>query len=218
MEVKRCSARSAAKAPEEHFRGAVSLEEVFKAPSPEGTTVVHVTFEPGARNNWHSHPLGQTLIVTSGCGYVQSWEGPIRVIRLGDVMWCPPGEKHWHGASPTTGMSHIAVQEALDGRYVDWMEEVTDEQYRAPFALGHGPGRVRTARESCDDTVQGLTVRETQVLKQVVAGRTTKQIAAQLGISPASVDTYRSRIMLKLNVDNLPALVRFAIRQGITSV
>ncbi len=90
-----------------------------------------VTFEPCARTAWHAHRLGQTLIVTSGCGLVQSWGGPIRVIRPGDVIWCPPGEKHWHGATPTSAMTHIAIQEELDGKVVDWMEKVSDEQYRA---------------------------------------------------------------------------------------
>jgi quercetin dioxygenase-like cupin family protein len=89
-----------------------------------------VTFEPGARSNWHTHPLGQTLICTAGCGYVQSEGGPVRVIRPGDVVWCPPNEKHWHGASSTTAMTHIAIQEELNGKVVDWMERVTDEQYQ----------------------------------------------------------------------------------------
>ena len=88
-----------------------------------------VTFEPGARTAWHTHPLGQTLIATAGCGLVQSWGGPVVKIRPGDVVWCPPGEKHWHGASPATAMTHIAIQEALDGKMVEWLEHVTDEQY-----------------------------------------------------------------------------------------
>ena len=90
-----------------------------------------VTFEPGARTAWHTHPLGQTLIVTAGCGRVQRWGGPIEEIRPGDVVWFPPGEKHWHGAAPTTAMTHIAIQEQLDGKAVDWMEKVSDEQYQA---------------------------------------------------------------------------------------
>ena len=90
-----------------------------------------MTFDPSARSAWHTHPLGQTLFVTAGCGLIQSWGSPIRIIRPGDVIWTPPSEKHWHGAMPTTGMSHIAIQEALDGKVVDWMEKVTDEQYQA---------------------------------------------------------------------------------------
>jgi quercetin dioxygenase-like cupin family protein len=105
---------------------------LFQAPDPARARGASVTFEPCARSNWHTHPLGQTLIVTSGCGLVQSWGGPIKVIRPGDVVWCPPGEKHWHGAMPNTAITHIAIQEELDGRVVDWMERVTHEQYNGP--------------------------------------------------------------------------------------
>jgi quercetin dioxygenase-like cupin family protein len=109
----------------------VRIDELFKARGPARARGASVPFEPCARSNWHTHPLGQTLIVTSGCGLVQSWGGPIRVIRPGDVVWCPPGEKHWHGAAPTTAMTHIAIQEELDGKVVDGMEKVTDDQYSA---------------------------------------------------------------------------------------
>ncbi len=102
-----------------------------QATEPARALVVSVTFEPGARTAWHTHPLGQTLIVTAGCGLVQSWGGPVEKIRPGDVVWCPPGEKHWHGATATTAMTHIAIVERLDGKAVDWMEKVTDEQYQA---------------------------------------------------------------------------------------
>ena len=95
-----------------------------------------VTFEPGARTAWHTHPLGQTLIVIAGCGRVQRWGEPIEEIRPGDVVWFPPGEKHWHGAAPTTALTHIAIQEQLDGKAVEWMEKVTDEQYQAPTSAG----------------------------------------------------------------------------------
>lgn len=108
------------------------VDRLFKASEPARTSGAHVTFEPCARSNWHTHPLGQTLIVTSGYGLVQSWGGPIRVLRPGDVVCCPPGEKHWHGASPSTAMTHIAIQEELNGKVVDWMERVTDEQYNGP--------------------------------------------------------------------------------------
>ncbi len=106
------------------------IDPLMQAPEPARVFAVNVTFEPCARTAWHTHPLGQTLIVTSGSGLVQSWGGPLREIRPGDVVWCPPGEKHWHGASSTTPMSHIAIVEALDGRTVDWMEKVSDEQYQ----------------------------------------------------------------------------------------
>ena len=102
-----------------------------KAPDPARVSAASVTFEPGARTAWHTHPLGQTLIVTAGCGLVQSWGGPIEEIRPGDVIWSPPGEKHWHGAAATTAMTHISIVEQLDGKSADWMEKVSDEQYQA---------------------------------------------------------------------------------------
>ena len=131
MELKKNGTRSSVQGPSENFTGKVRVDPLFNAPDPARTSGAYVTFEPGARSAWHTHPLGQTLIVTCGCGLVQSWGGPIRVIRPGDVVWCPPGEKHWHGAMPTTSMTHIAVQEALNGKVVDWLEKVTDEQYGA---------------------------------------------------------------------------------------
>ena len=132
MEIKRNGAQASTKGPAEYFTGTVRIDQLFKAPEPARASGAYVTFEPCARSNWHTHPLGQTLIVTSGCGLVQSWGGPICVIRAGDVIRCPPGEKHWHGASPTTAMTHIAIQEELNGKVVDWMEKVTDEQYQGP--------------------------------------------------------------------------------------
>ncbi len=133
MDIKPSGSQPSAKGPAEYFTGYVRVDPLFEAPDPARARGASVTFEPGARSNWHTHPLGQTLIVTSGCGLVQSWGGPIRVIRPGDVISCPPGEKHWHGAMPTTAMTHLAIQEALDGKVVDWMEKVTDEQYKAPY-------------------------------------------------------------------------------------
>ncbi len=131
MEIKRSGSQPSGKGPAECFTGAVRLDPLFQAPDPARVVAVSVTFEPGARTNWHTHPLGQTLIVTGGCGLVQSWGGPIRKIRPGDVVWCPPGEKHWHGATARTAMTHIAVLEHVGGRNVDWMERVTDEEYAA---------------------------------------------------------------------------------------
>ena len=131
MHLTRNGSQPSARGPAECFTGTVRLDPLFKASEPARASGAYVTFEPCARSNWHTHPLGQTLIVTSGCGFVQSWGGPIRVIGPGDVVWCPPGEKHWHGASPTTSMTHIAIQEELNGRVVDWLEKVSDEQYRA---------------------------------------------------------------------------------------
>ena len=130
MEIKRNGTQPSGKGPEEHFTGTVRVDPLFESPEPARARGGSVTFEPGARSAWHSHPLGQTLIVTSGCGWVQSEGQPKMEIRPGDVIWCPPNEKHWHGATPTTPMTHIAIQEALNGKVVDWMEKVSDEQYR----------------------------------------------------------------------------------------
>ncbi|MFY9741641.1 MAG: cupin domain-containing protein [Candidatus Sulfotelmatobacter sp.] len=118
------------KASADYFTGAVQVQELFPADDPSRTSGGKVTFEPGARSAWHTHPLGQILIVTDGTGWVQQWGGPIQEIRKGDVVRIPPGVKHWHGATPTTSMTHIAIQEQLNGKAVEWMEKVSDEQYR----------------------------------------------------------------------------------------
>ena len=131
MDIKRNCSQPSGKGPAEYFTGTVRIDPLFQANAPARAVGASVTFEPSARTAWHSHPLGQTLIVTAGRGRVQRWEGPIEEIRPGDVIWFPPGEKHWHGATATTAMTHIAIQERLDGKTVDWMEQVSDEQYRA---------------------------------------------------------------------------------------
>jgi quercetin dioxygenase-like cupin family protein len=131
MEIKRSGSQPSGKGPAEYFTGAVRVDPLFQPPAPARVRGASVTFEPGARTAWHTHPLGQTLIVTAGCGRAQRWGGPVEEIRPGDVVSIPPGEKHWHGAAPNTAMTHIAIQEQLDGKAVDWMEHVTDEQYQA---------------------------------------------------------------------------------------
>ena len=131
MEIKRSGSQPSSKGQAEYFTGNVRIDPLFQAPEPTRAGCVSVTFEPGARTAWHSHPLGQNLIVTAGCGLIQSWGGPVEKIRPGDVIWSPPGEKHWHGATETTAMTHISVVEQLDGRSADWMEKVSDEQYEA---------------------------------------------------------------------------------------
>ena len=131
MDIKRSGSQPSSKGQSEYFTGNVRIDPLFQAPTPARVSVASVTFELGARTAWHSHPLGQTLNVTAGCGLVQSWGGPIEKIRPGDVVWCPPGEKHWHGATATTAMSHISIVELLDGKSADWMEKVSDEQYQA---------------------------------------------------------------------------------------
>ena len=129
MEIKRVGTQASIKGPEDWFTGTVRIDRLMTAPEPARVDGASVTFEPGARTAWHTHPLGQTLIVTAGCGRVQRWGGPVEEIRPGDVVWFAPQEKHWHGAAPATAMTHIAIQERLDGKAVDWMEKVSDEQY-----------------------------------------------------------------------------------------
>ena len=131
MEIRRGGSQPSRGGPEAYFTGTVRIEPVFEAAEPARVVVACVRFEPGARTAWHTHPLGQTLFVTAGCGRAHRWGGPIEEIRPGDVVWFPPGEKHWHGAAPTTAMTHLAVQERLDGKTVDWMEQLSDEQYKA---------------------------------------------------------------------------------------
>jgi quercetin dioxygenase-like cupin family protein len=130
MEITRVGSEPSAKGPAEWFTGTVRIDPLFQAKPPARAAGASVTFEPGARTAWHTHPLGQTLIVTAGSGWVQREGGPVEEVHPGDVVWFPPGEKHWHGATPTTAMTHIAIQESRDGKVVDWLEHVSDEQYR----------------------------------------------------------------------------------------
>ncbi len=130
MEIKRSGSQPSGKGPADYFTGQVRIDPLFNPPEPARIATAHVTFEPGARTAWHTHPLGQTLIVTAGCGWAQREGGPVEEIRAGDVIWFPPGERHWHGATATTAMSHIALQERLDGETVKWLDHVTEEQYR----------------------------------------------------------------------------------------
>ncbi|AKQ65740.1 Transcriptional regulator [Myxococcus hansupus] len=139
LHVTRSGAQPSAKGPAENFTGTVRVDPLFPARAPARTSGALVTFEPGARSAWHTHPLGQTLVVTSGLGRVQAWGGAVEEIRPGDVVWIPPGQKHWHGASPTTAMSHMAIQEALDGKVVEWMEKVSDAQYAVHPGAGGAP-------------------------------------------------------------------------------
>ena len=130
MAISHNGSRPSQKAPKEHFTGTVRVDPLFQASSPARVGGAYVSFEPGARSDWHRHPLGQTLIVTFGCGLHQRWGGPLEEIRPGDVVTVGPNEKHWHGASPTTAMTHLALQETLDGKAVEWLEKVTDDQYQ----------------------------------------------------------------------------------------
>ena len=129
MLLKRPGSQPSVKGPAEYFTGTVRLDPLHASPPPARVSCAYVTFEPGARSAWHTHPLGQILVVTAGCGWTQCEGEPIAEIRAGDVIWCPPNHRHWHGATPTTAMTHIAIQEALDGKAVEWMEKVSDAQY-----------------------------------------------------------------------------------------
>ncbi len=129
LKITRGGSQPSAKGSPQFFTGTVRVDPLFPATDPSRVSGGHVTFEPGARSAWHTHPVGQTLIVTSGLGFVQQWGGPRQEVRAGDIVWFPPGLKHWHGASATTAMTHIAIQEEFDGKVVDWLEHVTDEQY-----------------------------------------------------------------------------------------
>ena len=131
MEIKRSGSQPPVKGPAQYFIGDVRIDPLAETPEPSRILAATVTFEPGARTAWHTHPLGQTLIVTSGCGWTQCWGEPKVEIRPGDVIWCPPGTKHWHGATPKTAMTHIAIVEKLAGKGVEWLEHVSDEQYES---------------------------------------------------------------------------------------
>jgi quercetin dioxygenase-like cupin family protein len=138
MDLKRAGSQPSQKGPADYFTGTVRIDPLNSPPAPARALSAYVTFEPGARSAWHTHPLGQTLIVTAGCGWTQCEGEAIVEIRAGDVVWCPPGHRHWHGATPTTAMTHIAITEALDGTAATWMEKVADEDYLAgpPPAAG----------------------------------------------------------------------------------
>lgn len=131
MDIYRSGSRPPAAGPGDYFTGRVTIEPILDAPAPARVRAANVTFEAGARTTWHTHPLGQTIIVTAGSGWAQREGGPVEMLGVGDVVWFPPGEKHWHGATATTGMTHLAIQEAIDGSAAEWLEPVTDEQYLA---------------------------------------------------------------------------------------
>jgi quercetin dioxygenase-like cupin family protein len=135
LDIKKIGSQPSIKGSADYFTGNVRIDPLFQANDPGRAVGASVTFEPGARTAWHTHPLGQTLIVTAGCGLVQRWGDQIEEIHPGDVVWIPPGEKHWHGATATTAMTHIAIQEQLDGKTADWMEKVSDEQYNNQNSL-----------------------------------------------------------------------------------
>ncbi|CAN5612249.1 cupin domain-containing protein [soil metagenome] len=135
MDIKRNGSRPSGKGPTEYFTGSVRIDPLFEAAEPGRVVSASITFEPEARTAWHTHPLGQTLFVAAGCGWAQRWGGPVEEIRPGDVVWFPPGEKHWHDATATTAMTHTAIQEKLDGKTVEWLEHVSEEHYSGPSSV-----------------------------------------------------------------------------------
>lgn len=134
MEIRRSGSQASRPGPAEWFTGAVRIDPLFDAAEPARVAGASVSFEPGARTAWHTHPLGQTLVVTAGRGWAQRWGGPVEEIGVGDVVWFPPGEKHWHGATARSAMTHLAIQEKLDGKAVEWLEQVSEAEYRGPVA------------------------------------------------------------------------------------
>lgn len=148
MDIRRGGSQSSSQGNSEYFTGTVRIDPLVTAPHPARVIAASVTFEPGARTAWHTHPLGQTLLVTAGFGRAQQWGGPIEELQPGDVIWIPPGEKHWHGAASTTAMTHIAIQEQVDGTAVEWLEQVSDEQYLGEKGVATGaeaPTQLETA-------------------------------------------------------------------------
>jgi 4-carboxymuconolactone decarboxylase len=164
IRITRSGSRAPQKGPSEHFTGSVSVDPLFQASDPSRVSGGRVTFEPGARSAWHTHPLGQTLIVTAGTGRVQRWGGPIEEIRQGDVVSIPPGQKHWHGAAPNTAMTHIAIQEQLAGKTADWLEKVTDAQYGLPPPAPGGSAEPTPAQRLMGDMAPKLVELTDRVL------------------------------------------------------
>src|SRR6058998_1692343 len=198
MEIKRSGAQPSGRGPAEYFTGTVHIVPLFEAPDPARVRGASVTFEPGARTAWHTHPLGQTLVVTAGCGRARRWGGPIEEIRPGDVIWFPPGEKHWHGASLTTAMTHIAIQEQLDGKTVDWMEKVSDEQYQARWR------KIMNSFEGCDN---GGTAMQKRKL-----GKSNLEVSA-LGLGCMGMSFSYGPPKDK---QEMTALLRTAVERGVT--
>jgi quercetin dioxygenase-like cupin family protein len=160
VNIKRSAAQPYGKGDARYFTGDVFIDSLVDAPHATGVFGAKVMFEPGARTAWHTHLLGQILIVTSGCGLVQSWGGPVEEIHRGDVVWCPPGEKHWHGATPTTPMTHSAIVELLDGKSTDWMEKVSDEEYLAGPSIQPSAEEVKRIEEAYLPSIgYGLAIR-----------------------------------------------------------
>jgi 4-carboxymuconolactone decarboxylase len=216
--ILRSEAQSSRQGTAEHFTGSVSVDQPFQATAPGRASGALVTFEGGARTAWHSHPLGQTLIVTSGVGRVQRWGDPVDEIRRGDVVWIPPGQKHWHGASPTEGMSHIAIGERLDGKSVEWMEKVTDEQYGAPVRPRDAAATGRDAASADQPTraqqlMGDLAPKLAQLTDDVLYG----DVWARPQLSPRDRSLVTISALVAMNrPDQLRSHVTLALRNGVT--
>lgn len=209
IRISKAGSRAARPAPEEHFTGQVQVEMLFGAEAPARASCGRVTFQPGARTAWHTHPLGQTLIVTDGAGRVQEWGKPVQEIRAGDVVRIAPGVKHWHGAAPDSSMTHLAIQEALDGRTVDWMEKVTDEQYGAPPAGQAGAARPRPSQAAIGDFAPKLA----QITDEVLYGDVWAR--PQLSRRDRSLATVAALIALH-RPDQLRSHLRLARQNGLS--
>ena len=209
IRITRSGAQPPQSAPADHFTGSARVDSSFQASAPARISGARVTFEPGARTAWHSHPLGQTLIVTAGTGRVQRWGDPVEEIRQGDVVWIPPGQKHWHGAAPNSSMTHIAITEQLDGKTVDWMEKVSDAQYGAPLS-GPGAGvRPRPSQGAIGDFAPKLA----QITDDVLYGDIWER--PELSKRDRSLVTVAALIAMN-RPDQLRSHLRIARQNGVT--
>jgi 4-carboxymuconolactone decarboxylase len=212
IRIARAGAQPSRPAPEDHFTGAARVDSNFQGTAPARISGARVMFEPGARTAWHSHPLGQTLIVTAGAGRVQRWGEPVDEIRQGDVVWIPPGQKHWHGAAPNTSMTHIAITEQIDGKTVDWMEKVTNEQFRAP--LRGQPAGVAAARPRPSQAAMGdFAPKLAEITDNVLYGDIWER--PDLSKRDRSLATVSALIALN-RPDQLRSHLRIARQNGVT--
>lgn len=212
IRISKVADRAAQPAPEQHFTGKAQVEMLFGAEAPARTSCGRVTFQPGARTAWHTHPLGQTLIVTDGVGRVQEWGGPVREIRPGDVVRIAPGVKHWHGAAPDSSMTHLAIQEALDGRTVEWMEKVTDEQYGAPPA-GQAAGAAAPKPRPSQGAIGSFAPKLAEITDDVLYGDIWER--PELSKRDRSLATVAALIALN-RPDQLRSHLRIARQNGLT--
>ena len=216
--ILRSEAQTSYPAPDEHFTGSALVSQRFQARDPGRASGAFVTFEPGARTHWHRHALGQTLIVTSGVGRVQRWGEPAEEIRPGDIVWIPAGQKHWHGASPATSMTHVAISERLDGKTVEWLEKVTDEQYRAPVRPRDAAATGRDAASSEQPTrAQQLMGDFAPKLAQLTDDVLYGDVWARPELSPRERSLVTISALVAMNrPDQLRSHIALGLRNGVT--